>query len=447
LRFASLALRVVAVGCLAIALKLAFAVPLPWLSFVEALVAAAIVVAVDRFSTDDVKDTIMIVLVSIVIAVYGAELYLILESQFQSTASLPASYDKRTKRDVVLQLQLAGDKTAAPVIYPSSLVWEPGLFAGIDLAVNSRSVLPLGGLSSRTSVLCNEAGYWATYTSDEAGFNNPPGMWKSPVDVAVIGDSFSNGNCVHQGEDWPSRLRAHVPRVLNLGMGGNGALYELATIKEFLPKFKPRVVIWQFLEANETRIPAELTQPILLQYLTEPVFRQDLRGIQPEIDKLLERVVDRALVVPKVEPSPVGFNFSQYIRLAKLRQRFISDTSADTPHVKIFAEALAEGRRVVEGWGGKLYFLYLPTALGLTSWPPPAHYASRELIDRIAREQGLEVIDLYPVLKAEPDPLSFFPYRQPVHYNSEGYALVAQKVLERLDHDVPRLISPSPAKK
>jgi hypothetical protein len=439
LRFASLFLRVTAIGCLAIALKFAFVAPFPLLAFAAAVVAAAILVAMDRFLDDGIKDTIAIVLVSTVFAVYSAELYMVLEPRFQSTAVFPADYDRRTKRDVVLQLRAAGDKTAAPVIYPSSLVWQPELFAGLNLTTNSGPVLPLAGLSSRTSILCNEGGYWASYVSDEAGFNNPPGLWQAPINVAVVGDSFSNGNCVHQGEDWPSRLRMHLPGVLNLGMGGNGALYELATIKEFLVDLKPRVVIWQFLEANETRIPAELTQPILLQYLREPAFRQNLRGKQPEVDSLLGRVVDRALAVPKAEQTPAVFSFSEYIRLTRLRQRFINNTTAEAPHVKILAEAFAEGRRVVEGWGGKVYFLYLPTALGLTSWPPPAHYASRDLIVRIAREQGLEVIDLYPVFKAGPDPLSFFPYRQPVHYNSQGYALVAQKVFERLDHDMPQL--------
>ena len=430
-----------------IALKLALAAPFSVLAFVAAIVAAAALAGMDRFLNDGARDLIAIVLISIVAAVYSAELYLEFEPSFQGKPSLPPDYDKRTKRDVVLQLQSNGDKTAAPVIYPSSVVWQPDLFAGMDLIISSGQVLPLGGLSSRTSVLCNEAGYWASYVSDEAGFNNPPGLWNAPVDVAVVGDSFSNGNCVHRGEDWPSRLRARLPGLLNLGMGGNGALYELATIKEFLTDLKPRVVIWEFFEANETRIPAELAQPILRRYLNEPAFRQNLRAKQQEIDGLLERVIERALATPKVEQTHETFRFSDFLRLSKLRQRFINGTTADIPHVKIFAEALAEGRRVVEGWGGKLYFLYLPSSIGLTWSPSPAHYASRDLINRIARDQGLQVIDLYPAFKAEPDPLSFFPYRQPLHYNSTGYALVAQKVYERLDHDLPQLFAPPAGKR
>ena len=146
--------------------------------------------------------------------------------------TFPASHDRRSKPAVVAELRAKGDKKAAPIVYPASVLWQPEIYAGKTLAIDGEPVLPLSGLSSRTTVLCNEAGYWAVYPADERGFNNPPGMWSGPVDVAVIGDSFAHGNCVNAGEDWPSQVRVHVPRTLNLGMGGNGPLFALATLKE-----------------------------------------------------------------------------------------------------------------------------------------------------------------------------------------------------------------------
>ncbi|MCX7309100.1 MAG: hypothetical protein NTZ72_14595, partial [Afipia sp.] len=359
--------RVLAGICLAIAIyQIARGLSNFWY-FVGLLVAAALLIIVERRTNNDTKDTILVAIVSVLVSIYAAELYLTFESSFQSgTASFPPSYDQRSKRQVVFDLRAAGDSKAAPAIYPSSLVWQPDLFTGKNLTVDSLSVLPLSGLTSRTTVLCNEGGFWATYTADEAGFNNPTGLWNSPIDIAVIGDSFSHGNCVHPGEDWPSLVRKKYPRTLNLGMGGNGALYELATIKEYLLDIKPRIVIWQFLEANETRIPAEMTQPIIMKYLNEPDFRQGLRAKQEGLNRILEGVVDRALEVQTAPPLQFRFQLLQFVRLVRLRQRFISNVKPDDPHLKTLASALAEGRRVVEGWGGKLYFVYLPTALGLT---------------------------------------------------------------------------------
>lgn len=401
--------------------------------YVAFLVAAATLVLVERRASNDVKDTFLVGVASVLMSIYAVELYLTFESSFQSeSASFPPSYDRRSKRQVVSDLRAAGDSKAAPAIYPSSLVWQPELFAGQNLTVESSPVLPLSGLTSRTTVLCNEGGYWATYTADEAGFNNPAGLWNSPIDIAIVGDSFSHGNCVHPGEDWPSLVRKKFPRTLNLGMGGNGALYELATIKEYLSDIKPRIVIWQFLEANETRIPAETTQPAVMRYLRESDFRQGLRAKQEGLNRILEGLIERALETPHVQPSQSRFQFLHFARLQKLRLRFISSSTSDDPNLKILASALAEGRRVVEGWGGKLYFVYLPTAPGLTWWPPPKHYASRDMILDIAKGSGLDVIDVYPVFKKDPDPLSFFPYRQPVHYNAKGYELVAGEVLKRL---------------
>jgi hypothetical protein len=422
--------------CLALAIyQISRNVANVWYS-VAILIAAATLIFVERRTSDEVKDNVLIVIASVLVSIYGAELYLTFESSFQSgNSAFPPSYDQRSKRQVVSDLRAAGDLQAAPAIYPSSLVWQPELFAGKKMTIGAAPVLPLSGLTSRTTVLCNEGGYWATYMADEAGFNNPRGLWSSPVDIAIVGDSFSHGNCVHSGEDWPSLLRKKYPRTLNLGMGGNGALYELATIKEYLSEIKPRIVIWQFLEANETRIPAEATQPIAMRYLREPDFKQGLRTKQEDLDGILESVIDRALEVQPPQPWQSSFQLSQFLRLGKLRQRFISSATPDDPNLKMFGAALAEGRRVVEGWGGKLYFVYLPTAPGLTWWPPPKHYASRNTILDIAKGAGLAVIDLYPVFKLEADPLVFFPFRQPVHYNSRGYEAVATEVLRRLATD------------
>jgi hypothetical protein len=240
-------------------------------------------------------------------------------------------------------------------------------------------------------------------------------------------------------------------------MGGNGPLYELATLKEFLGELKPRVVIWQFYEGNEARVAAEAKQPILLKYLKEPGFRQNLRDRQQEVDRVLQRVFDKGLAGAERASSDKGpvrqadkkksteFSLSDFVRLTKLRQRFFGETSAQTPQVGMFAEVLAEGRRAVEGWGGKLYFLYLPSSMALTSWSPRSQYASRELINSIARDQGLDTIDLYPAFEAEGDPLSFFPYRQQaVHYSARGYELVAKRVVMRLERDLPQLFEARP---
>lgn len=40
------------------------------------------------------------------------------------------------------------------------------------------------------------------YDSDKHGFNNPKGIWAGEgLEIAVVGDSFTQGFCVPQGQD------------------------------------------------------------------------------------------------------------------------------------------------------------------------------------------------------------------------------------------------------
>lgn len=384
-----------------------------------------------RYLSKDVGDAIAVTLLAAIAALYAAEYYLAKVSSQVQKITYSANHDTRSILEVIADLRQSGNSGVVPIIYPSAILTRPDIFSGRSLNLEGRQILPLSGISSRSTVLCNESGYWAKYDSDEMGFHNPKGLWKQAVDIAVVGDSFSHGNCVHSGEDWVSILRKRFPRTLNLGMGGNGPLYELATIKEYLTTLKPKIVIWEYFEANDSRIPAELTLAILNRYLNEPDFKQGITLQQGKIDKYLEQLVDNALKVAPVSQLDNKFNLSGFLRLLNLRGILGLQLDTRTPSKDVLSQALAEGNRVVSSWGGKLYFVYLPSAVGLAS-QNKHFYASREAVIGLANKQNIPVIDLYPRFVSSKDPLSYFPYRGVFHYNAEGYKLVAEEVTEQI---------------
>ena len=55
---------------------------------------------------------------------------------------------------------------------------------------------PLSDIPGRTIVYCSEAGPYTIYKSDRWGFNNPDESWRKPLDVAMVGDSYTQGACV-----------------------------------------------------------------------------------------------------------------------------------------------------------------------------------------------------------------------------------------------------------
>jgi hypothetical protein len=81
----------------------------------------------------------------------------------------------------------------------------------------------------------------------------------------------------------------------------------------------------------------------------------------------------------------------------------------------------------VAGWGGTLYFVYLP------SWDryhngPIVSDRERQPVVAIANALSIPVIDVAVAFAASPDPLSLFPFRRFGHYNKAGNRIVAETV-------------------
>src|SRR5262249_46074185 len=106
--------------------------------------------------------------------------------------------DTRGGFEVLADLRKQG-VDAVPIITPSNHLFVEQPDGSIKSVINIRGseVVPFGGISNKVTVLCNENGYYVTYESDEHGFNNPRGAWKSSrVDIAALGDSFPQNYCV-----------------------------------------------------------------------------------------------------------------------------------------------------------------------------------------------------------------------------------------------------------
>jgi hypothetical protein len=98
-------------------------------------------------------------------------------------------FDTRDRIEVLIDAQSRGID-AVPAVYPRALL-EPQQGGSLKsiIRIKGAEVLPLGGISNKTSLLCNETGDYIFYQSDEHGFHNPKGLWNSArLDVAVLGD-------------------------------------------------------------------------------------------------------------------------------------------------------------------------------------------------------------------------------------------------------------------
>lgn len=357
-------------------------------------------------------------------------------------------YDTRTQLEVVRDMRAEGID-AVWGVYPLGYLTRQADSALISqFAIDGVETIVFGGISNRLTVLCNEAGEWITYRSDEHGFHNPHGLWDLPrLDVVLLGDSYTQGMCVPSDRNFAAVVRRRYPATLNLGMANMGPLIQLAMLKEYAAAHRPQHVLWFFYEQNDlSGLKNERASPMLMRYLEED-FSQDLRDLQSEIDSLLDDYVQFRLRTmppnPRDAVSPPSRTLvPSFLRLPNLRSlfglslgrrnwvdpRIVADETMD-----LFGAILGEGNRTVKAWGGTLHLVYLPERERYAI--PSAAQLDKAIQGRVlelADSIGVPVIHIDEAFETHGDPLALFPFRRRGHYNGEGHRLVGEAVLKAL---------------
>jgi hypothetical protein len=409
---------------------------------------------------------IAIFFVSLAVSTYGGEVFFTISgvntlmSRAMTAADVPqrkyevqklakdfdVKFDFRSKIELIRDLRLEGID-AVPSIVPLLLLRKGGDDQlKSKLNIRGGEVFPLGGISNRVTVFCNETGRYLIYDSDEHGFHNPRGIWQSnQMPIVAVGDSFAVGGCVPSGKGFVSLIRNHYPGTLNLGMPGAGPLTMLAALKEYLPAVRPKIVFWFYSGGGSIEnLQTEEHSPLLMRYL-EDHFKQNLVDRQPEIDQALlkysERQMSKELGRQEKEALNVHVISTQLVNIAKLstlREKMglvlgasPQDSVATKTKMALFRTILLDAKKTAADSGATLYFVYLP---------PWERYANPELASQtdhryrdwvltLVKSLDIPTIDIDPAFQAQKDPLSLFSFRRFGHYNEEGHRVVAEKVL------------------
>jgi len=353
-------------------------------------------------------------------------------------------FDIRDHVELIDQLRKRGID-AVPAVMLGKFLKDNGSVKFSD-HTNGAELIPIGAIANRTTVLCNESGPHITYESDEHGFRNPQGIWKSAgADVAALGESFAQGYCVPNGNGFVDLFRKRYPVTLNLGMSGESSLVQLAAMKEYLPRYAPKIVLWFFCEGIDLYdLRDEVKHSLLMRYL-EPNFSQHLFSRQIEIDQVLRRfIADTEMHALERKPASRYSAFVdkslEIVKLANLRQKLglVYGITNEDPEVflrsegatwDVFRDTLLQAKTLTNGWGGTLYFVYLP------SWhrygkDPRVPELERTRVLKVVGALGIPIVDIQTAFQAHNDPLSLFPIRKFGHYNEMGNQIVAERVLK-----------------
>lgn len=354
--------------------------------------------------------------------------------------------DTRTADEVLSSLRTGG-VDPVPIMTPTNhlVTTSPDGSVHSVIRIEGREVLPLAGVSNRLTLLCSDAGQWVHYQSDGRGFNNSERAWRlDRLDIAAVGDSFTQGYCVPPEHNFVALIRQHHPATLNLGIAGDGPLMMLATLEEHATRFKPKVVLWFYFEGNDlVELQNERRNPLLSQYLTDG-FTQTALAEQSEIDSAILAEMPRLRALEqrnrenRLRNSAVN-GLADFTRLSTLRAQLglvggisTSDAGAfQKPNLDALRDVLSKAQTQVGGWGGQLVFVYLPDWSRYAGYSAPGAMQYQDVL-AVARGLGLTTVDIHAAFQAHGDPLSNFPFRRAAHYNDAGHRVVAEEVLKTL---------------
>jgi hypothetical protein len=345
------------------------------------------------------------------------------------------NYDRRTNFQIYKDL-----KKKDPNIVVSIGPWH-------FIKDSDVNYLPLSGISNRKTIACNESGYYAIYQSDRYGFNNPDEEWnKDDIEFLLVGDSYTHGACVNEPDTISGNLRKlnnNKNAVLNLGQSGNGPLIEYATLREYLPFKNVKRVLWIYFENNDlNELNDELNNQILVNYLKDKNFTQNLISRKQEIKKLLLKKLDEEIIIKEREYNLeqekfIGIGLSRFLKLYSVRQiifQIIFPVPDQAAPLKDFEHILKLSNELVKENNSKLYFVYLSEYFRYKWNNNNDNFQNYKKVTEIVESLNIPIIDLNKeLLEKHNDRLSLFPFRMIGHHNEKGYQLIAKTIFGKIN--------------
>ncbi|MDC2970379.1 hypothetical protein OAY12_04210 [Candidatus Pelagibacter sp.] len=330
-------------------------------------------------------------------------------------------WDQRTQYEVYKEL-LKTNKDVVPYFYPTDLK--------ID---NKLNIFSLSGVSNSLTVFCNENGYYSVNSSDRYGFNNPDSEWESDViDYVFLGDSFTHGYCVNRPHDIPSVIRENYNQnVLNLGYGRSGTLIEYATLREYVPENIKKIVLMYYEQNDIENLESELNYEVLLKYLKDENFSQNLKEKTSLIDRELKKHISSRASGKKYEF--IRLNKTRKLISQVLKKNFYSknqviinkdNTFKELEKILYLIKKLSIEKKI------DFYFVYLPSiSRFFENEPNDNKLLYFDEVKSIINKLNIEFIDINKeVFEKEQNPLMLFPFELEAHYNIEGYKKVADTI-------------------
>ncbi len=349
-----------------------------------------------------------------------------------------------------------------PLFYPNLLRGDKYIEIG-----RRHDVAALAPQPNSRLYYCNEGYGIVKYVSDRFGFRNKNTVWNYPVDLALIGDSFTQGACIPDESGTISGNLSKNFNVVNLGTASNGPIHYASLAKVFIKEVKPKYVAMIFYPNDNLISPRDNEESLFYHtyweknynsYFSEKGFKQgvsdNLTNFYDEINSILKKNVEQALAdraspieepqfygegvevvarIRKEHPFWEGFSKSTF-KLRSLKAALAKISSFDIPQLN-FSSKLALDTLEYEcnSVGCTPLIIYIPNS---HSWRPDGRALKyKELLKNYADAKQLIFVDTTTPL-SELQEKDVYAVKGP-HLSPNGYKVVSKAIVASIDLQNP----------
>lgn len=251
--------------------------------------------------------------------------------------------------------------------------------------------------------------------------------------VLAAGDSFSFGAGVELDETLLSHLETRLQEadaswaVAKAGVPGYNLLQSVATVRRHLDGFKPELVIVQVVPQTEERnlVPQRVVGGVII--IPRPGWHYYVAG---------EDVFDSPFAPGLLAEADLWARRLSYTYRVARRAALVALARGDDPSAAEHARARALGFEALRELDRDLRARGVPLLVVLNNWAQESvaewdavRHLNQEYA-RFCRANGIEVLDTWPLFKAETDRVGYLG-RTPAdrHWNPAGHRLAAESIL------------------
>ena len=270
--------------------------------------------------------------------------------------------------------------------------------------------------------------YNLAYEQDKFGFRENDENLFFNTDIVLLGDSFGISSCINHPNDLTTKLKKKINnnKILNISISGSGPYYQKEMMIKLFKKnnTKFNTLVWLFYEGNDH----------------EDLYKYYGRNLSFKFTKYsndLDIVVKYAL---SSNSWWIKFKLivSNYLRGFGTLAKYFKTYPKLLPNELYYEEVVSNMNKfLIENNVENKFIYYIPKYTRL-AYKKISHPQLKQLdnlknsVEKTALKYGFVFIDGSNTYLFKKNPLDFFHYNLPTHFNIKGYELLAEDLAKNL---------------